>query len=40
MINESQGDVACTLIDIESEVDSKTLAAIGDIDGLLKVRQI
>jgi D-3-phosphoglycerate dehydrogenase len=40
MINESQGDVACTLIDIESEVDAKTLAAIADIDGLLKVRQI
>lgn len=40
MINESQGDVACTLIDTESKVDDDTLGAIARIEGLLKVRQI
>ncbi len=40
MINESQGEVACTLIDTESRVEEKTLSAIRDIEGLLKVRQI
>lgn len=40
MINESQGDFACTLIDTESKVDDDTLTAIAGIDGLLKARQI
>ncbi len=40
MINESRADVACTLIDTEAAVDEATMAAIRDIDGLLKARQI
>lgn len=40
MINESRADVACTLIDIEAAVDEGTMAAIRDINGLLKARQI
>ncbi len=40
MINESHGDIACTLIDTESTVNDATLSAICDINGLLKVRLI
>lgn len=40
MINESYKDVACTLIDTEAEVGESTMAAIRDINGLLKARQI
>jgi len=38
MINESRGDIACTLIDTESEIDAATLAAIEGIDSVLKAR--
>ena len=40
MINESRGDVACTLIDTHLRVDEQTMSAIQGIDGLLKARQI
>lgn len=40
MINESHQDTACTLIDTETAIDDKTLAAIHDIEGLLKARLI
>ena len=40
MINESRGDVACTLIDSHLQVDEQTMSAIKGIDGLLKARQI
>ena len=40
MINESRGDVACTLIDSHLRVDEQTMSAIEGIDGLLKARQI
>ena len=40
MINESRGDVACTLIDSHLQVDEQTMGAIKGIDGLLKARQI
>lgn len=40
MINESRGDMACTLIDTEAAVGEATMAAIRDIGGLLKARQI
>lgn len=40
MINESRGDVACTLIDTHERVNEQTMSAIKGIDGLLKARQI
>ena len=40
MINESRGEVACTLIDVEQEVSTQTLDAIAAIDGLMKARLI
>lgn len=40
MINESRGDVACTLIDSHRQVNEQTMDAIRGIDGLLKARQI
>jgi len=40
MINESRGDVACTLIDSHQQVDEQTMSAINGINGLLKARQI
>ncbi len=40
MINESHHNVACTLIDTESAVGESTMAAIRDIEGLLKARQV
>ena len=40
MINESRGEVACTLIDVEQEVPTQTLDAIAAIDGLMKARLI
>lgn len=40
MINESRGNVACTLLDTHQRVEDQTLSAIRGIDGLLKARQI
>lgn len=40
MINESRGDVACTLIDTHERVNEQTMSAIKSIEGLLKARQI
>jgi len=40
MINKSRGDLAYTLVDVESEVTDKTIAAIGEIEGVLSVRAL
>lgn len=38
MVNESRGDLAYTLLDVEGTVDARTEAAIAGIDGVLKSR--
>lgn len=38
MVNESRGDMAYTLLDVEGTVDSTTEAAIASIDGVLRSR--
>lgn len=38
MVNESRGDVAYTLVDVESDVTSETVDKIKSIDGVLNVR--
>jgi D-3-phosphoglycerate dehydrogenase len=38
MINESRGDIAYTLVDVDNPVDDSVLDALKKIDGLLKVR--
>jgi D-3-phosphoglycerate dehydrogenase len=38
MLNESRGDIAYTLVDVDDEVDDSVLNALSGIDGLLKVR--
>ena len=40
MINESRGEVACTLIDVEQVITAQTLDSIAAIDGLMKARLI
>jgi len=40
MVNESRGDVAYTLIDVEGEVSAEAVDAIRAIDGVLNVRVI
>jgi D-3-phosphoglycerate dehydrogenase len=38
MVNESRGDIACTLIDVESAVPDELVDTLGRIEGVLKVR--
>ena len=38
MVNESKGDIAYTLVDVESEIDDGVANAIRQIDGVLNVR--
>jgi D-3-phosphoglycerate dehydrogenase len=38
MLNKSRGDVAYTLVDLESEVQEETLTALRSIEGVLSVR--
>ena len=38
MINDSRGDMAYTLVDVDSEVSDATIAAISSIEGVLAVR--
>ena len=38
MVNESRGDLAYTLLDVEGAVDATTAAAIAAIDGVLRAR--
>ncbi|MFO8154130.1 phosphoglycerate dehydrogenase [Thioalkalivibrio sp.] len=38
MVNESRGDLAYTLLDVEGEVDAATAEAISSIDGVLRAR--
>ncbi|HHC71986.1 MAG TPA: 3-phosphoglycerate dehydrogenase [Thiotrichales bacterium] len=40
MLNKSNGDLAYTLVDVESEIPRETLEAIAAIDGVLKVRAL
>jgi D-3-phosphoglycerate dehydrogenase len=38
MVNESKGDLAYTLIDVEAEVTPEVQDALAGIEGVLKVR--
>jgi D-3-phosphoglycerate dehydrogenase len=40
MHNASRGDIAYTLIDLDTESNAGLIAAIGKIDGILSVRAI
>jgi D-3-phosphoglycerate dehydrogenase len=40
MMNKSRGDMAYTLVDVESEVPQKVIDAIGKIEGVLAVRYL
>jgi D-3-phosphoglycerate dehydrogenase len=40
MVNKSRGDMAYTLVDVDSPVGDKVLADIGAIDGVLAVRYL
>ena len=40
MRNESRGDIAYTLMDIDSAINEEAMAQISDIEGVLSVRQI
>ena len=40
MANKSKGDLAYTLMDLDSEVDDTVLAKLSAIDGVLRVRKI
>jgi len=40
MLNKSRGELAYTLIDVDSEISADTVQAIADIDGVLSVRTL
>ena len=40
MVNKSRGDMAYTLVDVDSPVDDTVLGAIRAIDGVLVVRYL
>ena len=40
MVNDSRGDFAYTLIDVDSKIGDDTLAALQEIEGVLRVRVI
>lgn len=40
LLNKSRGEIAYTVVDVESEVPAETLSAIASIDGVLNVRAI
>jgi D-3-phosphoglycerate dehydrogenase len=40
MVNKSQGDMAYTLVDVDSPVDDRMIAAIGKIPGVLGIRYL
>jgi len=40
MRNESKGELAYTLMDIESEIGDDLIVHLGSIEGVLKARQI
>lgn len=40
LLNKSRGDLAYTLVDVDSEPGADVMAALGQIDGVLKVRLI
>ncbi len=40
MLNKSKGDMAYTLVDVDSEVPQETLDGLRQIDGVLAVRYL
>jgi D-3-phosphoglycerate dehydrogenase len=40
MINKSKGEMAYTLVDVDSKVPAKLIAQIGKIEGVLAVRYL
>jgi len=40
MINKSKGEMAYTLVDVDSKVPAKLIALIGRIEGVLAVRYL
>jgi D-3-phosphoglycerate dehydrogenase len=40
MTNKSRGDLAYTLLDVDSDVPDRVIAAIEGIDGVLMVRSL
>jgi D-3-phosphoglycerate dehydrogenase len=40
MVNKSRGDMAYTLVDVDSPVEQAVIAALSAIDGVLSVRAI
>jgi len=40
MVNKSRGEMAYTLVDVDSPIDDKVIRALGSIDGVLSVRSI
>ena len=40
LLNKSRGEIAYTVVDVESEVPAETLSAIASINGVLNVRAI
>jgi D-3-phosphoglycerate dehydrogenase len=40
MVNKSRGDMAYTLVDVDSPVEDDVVSAIAAIDGVLSVRAI
>jgi D-3-phosphoglycerate dehydrogenase len=40
MVNKSRGDLAYTLVDVDSPVEESVVSAIAAIDGVLSVRAI
>jgi len=40
MVNKSRGDMAYTLVDVDSPVDAKVLDGIAAIEGVLSVRYL
>ena len=40
MVNKSRGEMAYTLVDVDSEADASVIAALSAIEGVLSVRAI
>lgn len=40
LLNKSRGDIACTLLDVDSEPNQEVIDLIADIDGVLSVRTL
>ena len=40
MTNKSRGDIAYTVFDLNSEASAEAMAKLGEIDGMIKIREI